>query len=147
MSESTPAKKPRRKRIKGIGGTLWKQLEPLNSIEFFKNKYKDEKITLVLNAIDQKWAAKVMIDHGVLSIDNVDNSQDMKQLRKYEGWDAYVATTTNIFFSIVTGQLSTGGMVKKFLGRKIKAKGIKKLRVLESLFNILEKEQQKTAGT
>ena len=43
----------KKKRLKGLGGALWKRLEPLNDNEDFKERFRDEKITIVLNATDQ----------------------------------------------------------------------------------------------
>lgn len=51
--------------------------------------------------------------------------------------DAYVEMDTQIFLAIVMNRLSILGIVKKWLVRQIKMKGIRKLLILLKVINLL----------
>lgn len=137
----------KRKRRGGLSVMLWRQLEPLNSIEVFKEQFKNVKKTILLNATDQKWAAILKIDHGSLDVESVDNSLNLEKLFIVKSWDAMFKTTSKIFLEVVTGKISKWGMIWKVLTGKIEIKNAKDLRILQTLNEILQKEAEKTKQT
>lgn len=145
MAEKTNKKK--KKRVRGFAGIVWKQLERLNQIDYFKQKYKDEKFRILLNATDGKYAALIKVENGEVDVESLKNGdkKHMKALYKEHDCDGKLYTTTPIFLKIVMGELSTGGIVKKVLGRKVKIKGIKYLLKLLNLFNILSRDEKKSS--
>ena len=139
MSESTPKKK----RLRGFASILAKQLGPLNEIDYFKEKFKDTNVKLLLNATDGKIAALIIIDKGTLSIESIPNTPKKSLKKKVLGWNGKLETKTLFFLDIAVGKLGIGGIVKKVLSRKIKIRGIRKLLILLKMFNILEYEAKK----
>ncbi len=47
----------KKERLHGFAGIVSKQVEPLNGNEKFKEKFKDTKVKVLLNATDGKYAA------------------------------------------------------------------------------------------
>ncbi len=139
-------KKPKKKRVRGLAGIVWKMLEPLNNNEKFNRRFKNVDKTVLLNAKDGRWAAIVKIKHGIVDIDGVKNGDKkfMKKLYKEHECDGKLETTTPILLNIAIGKLSVGGMVKKVISRKIKVKGIKSLLVLNTMFMMLQSGSSKT---
>ncbi|MHA1660313.1 MAG: hypothetical protein ACTSUT_14470 [Promethearchaeota archaeon] len=135
-------KKEKKKKARGFAGVIAKNLEPLNSNEKFKEKYKDTKLKLLLNAKDGRWAALIIIDNGILNIEGVKNSPKENISKKALGWEGLLETSTPLFLDIASGKLSTGGMLIKIITRKIKIKGMKKVAVLSELFALLENKEE-----
>lgn len=133
----------KKKRLRGFPGILHKNLDPLNNNEYFKKKHAETKAKIMLNAIDAKAAAIVIIDKATVSIEGVPNEPKSGLKKKVLGWDGKLETTLQIFMDIVIGKLTIGGIVKKVLSRKIKVRGIRKLLILLNLFNILSYEDKK----
>jgi len=143
MSER-PAKK---KRLRGFPGIIYKNLDKLNTNEYFKKKHAETDTIVMLNAFDAKAAAMVTIKKGTVSVEGVPNDPKSGLKKKVLGWNGKIETTLQIFMDIVVGKLSFGGIVKKFFGRKIKVRGIRKLLILLNLFNILTYEDKKKEVT
>ncbi|MHA1488428.1 MAG: hypothetical protein ACTSRI_02095 [Promethearchaeota archaeon] len=135
-------KKEKKKKARGFAGVIAKNLEPLNSNEKFKEKYKDTKLKLLLNAKDGRWAALIIIDNGILNIEGVKNSPKENISKEALGWEGLLETSTPLFLDIASGKLSTGGMLIKIITRKIKIKGMKKVAVLSELFALLENKEE-----
>ena len=143
MSER-PEKK---KRLRGFPGIIHKNLDKLNTNEYFKKKHAETEAIVMLNANDAKAAAMVTINKGTVSVEGVPNDSKSGLKKKVLGWDGKIETTLQIFMDIVIGKLSLGGIVKKFFSRKIKVRGIRKLLILLNLFNILSYEDKKKEAT
>jgi len=138
------SERPKKKRgLRGFPGIISKNLMPLNDNEYFKKKHANTEIKVMLNAFDAKEAALVIVDKGTLNVEGVPNTPRSGLKKKVLGWNGKIETTLQIFMDIVVGKLSLGGMSKKVISRKIKVRGIRKLLVLLSLFNILTYEENK----
>ncbi|MGQ4874765.1 MAG: hypothetical protein ACP6IY_11915 [Promethearchaeia archaeon] len=136
-------KKPKKKRLRGFAGVIGRQLEPLNSNDFFKKKFKDDNFKILLNAKDGKFAALITVKNGQIEVDAVKNTPKEELKKKKLGWNGKLETTTQIFLDIAMGKLSTGKMLLKVITRKIRLKGIKTLMKLLAMFNILSHEEEK----
>lgn len=141
-------KREKKPKLRGFVGVIWKQLEPLNNIDFFKKKYQEEKFKILLNATDGKLAAIIIVEKGMLSVESVKNGDKkyMKQVYKENNCNGKLYTTMPLFLDIAMGKLGLGAIVKKIIGRKIKIKGIKNLLKLLDMFNILDHESKKKAA-
>lgn len=131
----------KKKRIRGFAGVIASQLEPVNNKKRFKEKFKDyEDFRLVINASDARYAAIVIIDKGVLSVEGVRNSDKavIKKLKKES--EGYLEMTIDLFFKMAMGELSTAAQAKYWLTRKIKVKGMKNVNILNKLFYYLTDE-------
>ncbi len=120
--------KPKRKR--GFAGVLWKEVEPLNSNEKFKKEFADITVNVLINPKDQKRAALLKIDKGTIDVDDVKNDKETLKNVKY---DALFEAPTEIFLKLFTEGLSTGALLKKWITRKIKLRGIRKLAIFGKL--------------
>ncbi len=125
----------KKKRLKGFAGIVAKQVEPLNSIEKFKEDFKDTELKILLNAKDGKYAALLVIDKGRVYIEGIENKPKENIKKKVVGWDGLLQAKTQIFVDLLGGEdISMGSIVGKILTGKIKIRGIKKVLVLLKLF-------------
>jgi len=124
-------------KVKGFVKLLWQQLVPLNDNPKFEHKFRDEKLTFIINITDGDYAALIRIRDGKVDIESIKNGDKryMKELYKKYGCDGMLETELATLIEIAQGNLSTGDMLKEILKRKMRLKGIKKLRVLSELFN------------
>lgn len=127
----------KKKRPKGFAGMIYKTVLPLNDNEKFKEKYKDIKSKILMNAVDGKYAALVIIDNGTIDVEGIVNKEKNDLKQDVLGWEAKLETTTELFLKLAAGQLSTGASLVKIITRKLKIKGMNK--ILE-LFAFLEPE-------
>jgi hypothetical protein len=126
-----------KKKLRGFAGIVSKQVEPLNEMEKFKEKFKDTEVKVLLNAKDGKWAALLVIDKGKIHVEGIKNTPKENIKKKNAGWDGLLQTTTDIFLQLLgSDELSTGAVIKKILARKIKIRGIKHVLVLLQLFDL-----------
>ena len=129
----------KKKRIRGFAGIVSKQIEPLNSINQFKEDFKDKTIKILLNPKDGKNAALLVIENGKVYVEAVDNKDKSQLKKKVVGWDGLLQTTTETFVELLTGDdLSVVSVVGKILTFKIKIRGIKNVLVLLKLFEYEE---------
>jgi len=124
MSEEKP------KRMKGFAGIVWKLVEPLNSMEKFKEEFADVKVTILVNPKDQKRAALIKIDKGTIDIEDVKNDKETLKNLKYDG---LFEAPFNLLAKVFEEGLSTGTLLKKWITRKIKLRGIRKLAIFGKL--------------
>jgi uncharacterized membrane protein YkoI len=129
MTEETK-KKPR-----GFASMIYKTVMPLNDNEKFKEKYKDIKSKILLNAVDGKYAALVIIDNGTVDVEGIVNKEKNDLKQDVLGWEAKLETTTELFLKLASGQLGTGASLVKIITRKLKIKGMNKIL---DLFALLE---------
>ncbi len=127
----------KKKKPRGFAGVIAKNMEPLNTNEKFKEQYKDRDLKILLNASDGKYAAFIKIKNGTIEVDGIknENKEDLKQ--EALGWDGKLETSTDLFFKMATGELSTGKMLLKIITRKVKIKGMKNVMELTNLFSLL----------
>jgi len=135
------SRKERPRKLRGFAGVLYKQLDPLNQIDYFKEKHKDTNVKLLLNTIDGKHAALITIDKGTISVDSFPNKNKKDLKKKVLGWKGKLEADTKTFLDIAMGKLPIGTLAKKLFTGKLR--GPRKLLIMASLFNILEKEKNK----
>jgi hypothetical protein len=125
----------KKKRLKGFAGVVSKQIEPLNTIEKFKEDFKDKELKILLNAKDGKYAALLVIDHGKVYVEGIENSPKENISKKNAGWDGLLQTKTQTFVDLLGGEgISMGSIILKILTFRIKIRGIKNVLVLMQLF-------------
>jgi len=126
-----------KKKLRGFAKIVSKEVEPLNSYDKFKEKYKDTEVKILLNPKDGKEAALIVIDKGTIYVESIKNDPKENIKKKNAGWDGFLETKLQVFLDILTGGDVTVGMVaKKILTRKAKIRGIKKVLMLLQLFSI-----------
>ncbi len=123
--------------VHGFVKIISAQLMPLNENPAFKQAFKDQKYTFLINISDGEFAALIKIDNGVVSVESVKNGDKayMNKLYAEHNCDAFLEATVATLIKISTGDLSTGVMLKEILKKRIRVKNIKKLRIMQGLFN------------
>lgn len=125
-----------KKKLRGFAKIVSKEVEPLNSYDKFKEKYKDTEVKVLLNPKDGKEAALIVIDKGTIYVESIKNTKENIK-KKNAGWDGFLEAKLQLFLDILTGRDVTVGMVvKKILFRQAKIRGIKKVLMLLQLFSI-----------
>ena len=125
----------KKKKLRGFAGIVSKQVEPLNEIEKFREDFKDRELKILLNAKDGKWAAMLIIDHGKIYVDGIQNQPKENIKKKNAGWDGLLQTKTETFVDLLGGEnVSMGSIIAKILTFRIKIRGIKNVLVLLDLF-------------
>ncbi len=128
-----------KKKLRGFASIVSKQIEPLNELEKFKEKFKDTEVKVLLNAKDGKWAALLIIDKGKIYVEGIKNNPKENLKKKNAGWDGLLQTTTPLFLEILgSDELSMGKVIRKILTGKVKIRGIKHVLVLLQLFELGE---------
>ncbi|MHA1334233.1 MAG: AMP-binding protein [Promethearchaeota archaeon] len=132
MQESEILREP-----SGFVKLIWQQLIPLNYNPSFKERYKNNNLTFMINIKDTDSAALIRVRNGELTVENVKNGDKkyMKNLYTQFNCDGMLETTTATLIEISQGNMSQGAMLKEIIKRKIRVKGIKKLKLLNELFN------------
>ena len=126
-----------KKKLRGFASIVAKQIEPLNEMEKFKEKFKDTQVKVLLNAKDGKWAALLVIDKGKIYVEGIKNDPKENIKKKNAGWDGLLQTTTPMFLEILgSDEVSMGKVIRKILSGKIKIRGIKHVLVLLQLFDL-----------
>lgn len=125
----------KKKRLRGFAGVVSKQVDQLNSIEKFKEDFKDREIKIMLNATDAKNSALIVIEKGKIYVEGVDNKPKKNLKKKNAGWDARISAKTQIFVDILTSEnLSIGSVLPKILIFKLRIRKIGKALTLLKLF-------------
>ncbi|MFW9951292.1 MAG: hypothetical protein ACFFKA_14325 [Candidatus Thorarchaeota archaeon] len=129
-------------RLKGFAKIVAQQVEPLNSIEKFKEDFKDKELKILLNAKDGKFAALLIIDHGKIYVEGIENTPKSNIKKETVGWNGLLQTKTQTFVDLLGGEdISMGSIVWKILTFRIKIKSIKNVLVLLELFKYDETPQ------
>ena len=122
-------------RLKGIAKVVAKEVEVLNTIEQFKEDYKDSLIKILLNPKDGKQAALLVIEKGKIYVEGIENNPKSNISKKALGWDGFIETKTNVFADILGGgDISMGSIIWKVITFRIKIKSIKNVLILMKLF-------------
>lgn len=124
MSEEKP------KRMKGFAGIVWKLVEPLNTMEEFIEEFAEVEVKILVNPKDQKRAALIKIDKGTIDVEDVKNDKETLKNLKYDG---LFEGPFNLLAKVFEEGLSTGTLLKKWITRKIKLRGLKKLTIFGKL--------------
>ncbi|MFX0153612.1 MAG: hypothetical protein ACFE9Q_03715 [Candidatus Hodarchaeota archaeon] len=126
-----------KKKLHAFASIVAKQVEPLNKLEKFKEKFKDTQVKVLLNAKDGKWAALLIIDKGKIYVEGIKNEPKENIKKKNAGWDGLLQTTTPMFLEILgSDKLSMSKVIRKILTGKVKIRGIKQVLVLLQLFDL-----------
>ena len=140
MSEETPKKK-----LKGFARTIMGQLGILNESEYFKKNYNDLDIMVLLINVDERFAAIVTIKDAIVDVDGIKYNRkdpnEIKNMIKTTKWNGMLQVDTEQFFAIATGKMSTGGLLKLVLKRKLR--GIKAMLSFAKLFSVIGHEMKK----
>jgi len=131
----------REKELKGFVGLIFKQFDPLNNNEIFKEKFKKTSLTFLLNPIDQLTAAMVIFEKGTVAVAECKKLEPLMEMeKKLLGYDAMLQVTTQMLSDFATGKLSTMQLLKAELKDKnIKVKGKLKLLKLKKAFKLIAK--------
>jgi len=122
-------------RLKGFAKIVAQQVEPLNTIEKFMQDFKDKELKILLNAKDGKYAALLVIEHGKIYVEGIENEPKSNIKKEVVGWDGLLETKTQTFVDLLGGEnLSMGSVIWKILTFRIKIKSIKNVLVLLQLF-------------
>jgi len=125
----------KKKRLKGIAKVVAKEIEVLNTIEQFKEDYKDSLIKILLNPKDGKQAALLVIEKGSIYVEGIENKPKSSISKKVLDWDGFMEAKTNVFADILGGgDISLGSIIWKVITFRIKLKGIKNVLILMKLF-------------
>ena len=125
----------KKKRLKGFAKVVAKEIEVLNTIEQFKEDYKDSLIKILLNAKDGKYAALLVIEKGRIYVEGIENTPKSNISKKTLGWDGLLQTKTEVFVDLLGGgDISMGYIIWKVITFRIKIKGIKSVLILMKLF-------------
>ncbi|MFX1500817.1 MAG: hypothetical protein ACFFDH_07620 [Promethearchaeota archaeon] len=128
----------KKKKLRGFAGIISKQIEPLNDMEIFREKFKDTNVKVLLNAKDGKWAALLVIDKGKIYVEAIKNEPKKNLKKKNVGWDGFFQTTMPMFLEMFTNRdsFSKGKAIRKILSGKMKIRGIKHVLLLLKLFEL-----------
>ncbi|MHA1148293.1 MAG: AMP-binding protein [Promethearchaeota archaeon] len=123
--------------VKGFAKLIWQQLLPLNENPKFQQIFKDKKLTFLINIIDGEEAALIQVEKGAVNVKSIKNGNKkyMKSLYVKYNCIGMLGTDLATLVDIASGNIGTGGLLKKIIKGQVKVKGIKKLRFLEMLFN------------
>ena len=142
MATETPKKK-----LKGFARTIMGQLGILNESEYFKMKYNELDLRILLINIDERYAAVVKIKDAIVDVDGIKynrkDPKEIKQVIKSTKWDGMLKVDTEQFFAIATGKMKTGGLLKLVLTRNLR--GIKPMLSFSKLFGVIGHEMKKRA--
>ncbi|MFX1393853.1 MAG: hypothetical protein ACFFAH_09790 [Promethearchaeota archaeon] len=131
----------REKELKGFIRLIYKQFNPLNNNETFKDKFKKTSLVFLLNPIDQLTAAIVIFEKGTVAVTECKKSNPlMKMDKNLIGYDAMLQVSTQMLSDFAAGKLSTIKLLKaEIKDKNIKIKGKLKLLKLKKAFNLIAK--------
>jgi hypothetical protein len=125
------------KKIRGFAVLINSILTPLNDNKKFQEKFRNLYVKLLLNASNLNHAAIIIIDRGLIRVESVPNKPKENLKKRKVRWDAFLEMDTQTFLAIVMNRLSLFGIARKWLTRKIKIRGIRKLLILLRVFKFL----------
>ncbi len=136
-------------KVRGFAKIIKAQLMPLNENPMFKQAFNGRKLTFLINIVDGEVAALIKINDGVVSVESVKNGDKaiINKIYSDNNCDAMLEAKVALLIAIATGDLSTGAIVKLILKKQVRVKGVKKLRILQDLFNFNIKSFNITSQT
>lgn len=123
--------------IRGFAVLLNSILIPLNENKRFQNKFQNVSTRILLNASNLKYAALIVVDHGIVRVESIPNKPKENLKKRKVGWNAFLEMDTQTFLAIAMNRLSLLGVAKKWLTGKVKMRGIRKLLTLLKMFKFL----------
>ena len=125
---------PKTKVRRGLAGLMWMQIKPLNFIDEFKKEFSDTTVNILLNPKDQRYAALLKIDKGKIDAEAVKNDKEtLKSLKP----DGIFEAPMEIFLGVFGEGLSARTLMKLWITRKIKLRGLTKMMALGKVFKLL----------
>ena len=93
----------KKKKLRGLAKIVSKEIEPLNSYDKFKERYKDTEVKVLLNLKDGKEAVLIVIDKGTIYVEGIKNNPKANIKKKNAGWDGLLEAKFQVFVDILTG--------------------------------------------
>ncbi|MHA2131960.1 MAG: hypothetical protein ACW99L_18480, partial [Promethearchaeota archaeon] len=72
----------KKKKLRGLPGIVSRLVEPLNENGEFKERYRNTKVRVLLNAKDGKYAALIIINNGTIHVDGFKNKPKVNLKKK-----------------------------------------------------------------
>ena len=119
---------------RGLAGLLWRQMEPVNELDKFKELYKDKTLSILYNLTDQSYATLIKVENSKLDISHIKKEKEVLENLQV---DASMACSTELFFDFSSGSLSKFAALTKMLTGKLKIKGMKKMKELGDIMSLL----------
>ncbi len=129
------------KEQRGFAGLIANVLKPLNENPNFNKTFKKIQRKFLINATNLKYAAVITLEKGIITVESIQNKPTNNLSKKKIGWDAYIAMEAQIFLALAMKKLSLIGILKKWIAKKIKMKGIRKLLIFLKILKFLEEEK------
>jgi len=133
MEESNQEKE----KLRGFAVLINSILTPLNENKKFQDKFGKIDTKILLNASNLNYAALIILNHGFIRIESIPNKPKANLKKQELGWKGYLEMDTQTFLAIAMSRLSLIGVAKKWLTRKVKMRGIRKLLILLKVFRFL----------
>jgi hypothetical protein len=125
------------KKIRGFAVLINSILTPLNENIKFQEKFRNINTKILLNASNLNNAAIIIVEKGFLRVESIPNKPKENLKKRKVGWNGFLEMDTQTFLAIAMNRLSLFGVAKKWLSRKIKMHGIRKLLILLKIFRFL----------
>jgi len=125
------------KKIRGFAVLINSILAPLNENKRFQDKFRNVNTKILLNASNLNHAAIIIVDKGLVRVESIPNKPKENLKKNKVGWNAFLEMDTQTFLAIAMNRLSLFGVAKKWLIRKVKIHGIRKLLILLKMFRFL----------
>ena len=125
------------KKIRGFAVLINSILTPLNQNKKFQEKFGNLKVKFLLNASNLNYAAIIIVEKGVVRVESIPNKPKENLKKQKVGWNAFLEMDTQTFLAIAMNRLSLFGVAKKWLTRKIRMRGIRRLLTLLKIFRFL----------
>ena len=126
-----------KEKIRGFASLINSVLGPLNESSKFQEKFKNTEAKILLNASNLKYAALIVIDHGSLNVKSIPNKPKANLKKKKIGWNGFLEMDTQTFLNLAINRISVLVVIKLWVTRKIKVRGIRTLLLLLNVFKIL----------
>ena len=124
----------------GVGNILFLFFDKLNNNDYFKEKFKDTEVKILINTTDGKYAALVIINKGTISIESFPNANRNDLKKSVLGWDGKLEATTQFLRGLFTKNPPPVAMIKKMFTGKLR--GPRKVMIIGKLFEILASEEK-----
>ncbi len=126
-----------KEKIRGFASLINSVLGPLNENSKFQEKFKNTEAKILLNASNLKYAALIEIYHGSLNVKSIPNKPKANLKKKKIGWNGFLEMDTQTFLNLAINRIPVLAVIKLWVTRKIKIRGIRKLFLLLKMFKIL----------
>jgi len=122
---------------RGFAGLIASVMEPLNNQPKFRNAFKNTQRKILVNALNLKYAALLIIDKGTIQVKSILNKPKSNLKKKAIGWDGYISMDSQIFLSLTMKRISIFKLGLMLITGKVEIRGILKLIAMLKLIKIL----------